>query len=150
MPRVTCEHCTPAVDGHGRSIDEARIIREQVHDGGGNLLGAGDPAEWMQQAHLLFDPRDSLRLLSAKECLVALGDHRARRYGIDANAMWPVLDRQGACQPFNGCLGGRVRRSAGNCLPCLVGREVDDRPRRSGRQETANRGRAPDDDRVEV
>ena len=79
-----------------------------------------DPAERMQLAHLLFDPRDGLGLLPVEELLVALGGNRARRNGVDANAARPVLDSQCARQSFNGRLGSHVRRAAGNRLPCLV------------------------------
>src|SRR5438552_18087717 len=99
---IACEHRPPAVDGHGRAVDEARIIREQVNDCGCDLLGMRDPAERMQLAHLLFDPRDGLALLPVEVLAVPPGGNRARCNGVDANSARPVLASPCARQSLNG------------------------------------------------
>jgi hypothetical protein len=77
---IAREHRPTAVDGYGCAVDEARIVREQVGNGGRDLLGAPHPADRMQQAHLFLDPLDLRRLLLLEERLVALRGDRAQRY----------------------------------------------------------------------
>src|SRR6266699_6463380 len=147
---IASEHRPPAVNGEGRTVDKARVIREKIHDGGSNLLGAGNSAKWMQLAHLLFDPCDRLRPLSAEECLIALGHHRAWCYSIHANAMRSVFNRQRPCESLDGCFGDDIRCATRNRLPCLIGGEINNCPGRSGRLEAADRGRAPNHGRIEI
>ena len=99
----------PAVDGHGRPIDEASLVREQVRDGGRHLFGTPYPADRMPEAHLFLDPRGYRRLLPDEELFVALSGDRTERYGVDPDTVRPVVHSQRAGQPFEGRLSRRVR-----------------------------------------
>src|SRR5215204_6378821 len=96
---VASQHRPPAVDRHGRPIDEATLVREQVRDGGRHLFGTPYPADQMQEAHLLLDPRGYRRLLPDEELFVALGGDRTERYGVDPDTVRPVVDGQRARDP---------------------------------------------------
>src|SRR3712207_889138 len=91
----------PAVNGHDRSINEARLVREQVRDGGRHLFGTPYPADRMQEALLLLDPRNCRWLLPGEKRLVALGGDRAKRYGVDSDTLRPIVDGQRAGQSFD-------------------------------------------------
>ncbi len=123
----------PAVDGHGRSINEARPVREQVRDGGRHLFGTPYPADRMQEAHLLFDPRNCRWLLPGEKLLVAFGGDRAECYGVDPDTLRPIFDCQRACQPFDGRLSRRVSHSSPDRPLRLVRGDIDYRPARASR-----------------
>ena len=79
---------TPAVDGHHRAGDEARLVGQEQVDHGGDLLSAADAAERMEPPQR-----------SVKFAVVALGHDRAERDGVDADAARPVVDGQSPGEP---------------------------------------------------
>src|SRR5579884_887848 len=89
---IVCEHRSPTINRYSCPIDEACIIRKQMDDCSCYLLSPCNPTNWMQQAHLLFNPCNSLRLLMAKELFIALSSDRARSNGVDTNAVRSILD----------------------------------------------------------
>ena len=67
-----------AVDRDGGAVDEAGLLRQQVGDHGRDLLGAADPADGMEPAHLVLGPGGPGRALGGQQVLVALGVDRAQ------------------------------------------------------------------------
>jgi hypothetical protein len=82
----------------------------------------------MQRAHLFFDQGCRLRVPAGQKFLIALGADRAERHRVDADAMGTIINRQGAGQPLNGSLGGRIGQRSPNGPLRLMGRYIDDRP----------------------
>src|SRR5215213_5559924 len=147
---VGAEDRAAAVDGDGGAGDEAGLLGQEVGDHGRDLVGAADPADGVELAHLVLDAGRTGLALGGQEGLVALGVDRAEGDGVDPDARGAVVDGHGPGEALDGRLGGGVGEGAGDGPAGLVGGDVDDRPAAAAPPEPADGHGAADHRRGQV
>ncbi len=115
-----------------------------------HLLRPPDPAQRVQQRHLLLDPRGRGRVEPGEQGVVAGGADRAERDGVHADAVATVVDGQRAGQALDRGLRRGVGQRPGHRALRLVRRHVHDRAAAAGRPQVPHRGGGADHGEREV